>query len=450
MRITLIRPLLLALLVAATPAAFPSRPDPVDIGRRLELFVDRYLIDTLDGASLMLHPPTPAPPSRAPLSNGHYATVIKDGDIYRLYNRGGISDFDGDEREYTAYFVSTNGIDWVAPRLGLFELNGSRDNNAILANAPPFSHNFSPFLDTRPGVPPAERYKALAGTRESGLHAFYSADGVHWVRQGDSPVFTDGIFDSQNVSFWSDVEQRYVCYFRSWTGEGYSGLRTISRTTSTDFVHWSAPVALRPNAENEHLYTSGTHPYFRAPHLYIALPTRFMPDRGNATDIVFMTSRGGAAFDRTFLEAFIRPGLQPEYWQNRANYAALNVVPTGEAEMSIYVRGRRYVLRTDGFASVHAGFEGGEMVTRPLTFSGGRLVLNAATSASGSLRVEIQDEAGRPLPGYSLAESDPFVGDAIAQDVAWGGRSDVSALAGRPVRLRFVMQDADLYALRFE
>ena len=66
---------------------------------------------------------------------------------------------------------------------------------------------------------------------------------------------------------------------------------------------------MNPNEANEHLYTSATHPYFRAPHIYVALPTRFHPDRGNATDIMFMTSRGGDAFDRTFKTAFLRTWL---------------------------------------------------------------------------------------------------------------------------------------------
>ena len=68
-------------------------------------------------------------------------------------------------------------------------------------------------------------------------------------------------------------------------------LRTISRTTSADYIHWSTPTPMNPNLADEHLYVSGTHPYFRAPHIYIALPTRFVPERGNSTDILFMNSR---------------------------------------------------------------------------------------------------------------------------------------------------------------
>jgi hypothetical protein len=200
----------------------------------------------------------------------------------------------------------------------------------------------------------------------------------------------------------------------------------------------------------EHLYTSQTHPYFRAPHIYIATPTRFHQERGESTDILFMTARGNAPYDRTFREAFIRPGLDPERWGNRSNYAALNIVPTSPTEMSIYTSPfRRFTLRTDGFASVHVGADAGEMITHPLRFSGKELVINYSTSAGGSVRVEVQDESGQPIPGFTLADSRNLVGDAIEQPVSWTKKSDVSSLASQPVRLRFVMQEADLFAMQF-
>jgi hypothetical protein len=422
----------------------------VEIGSRLELFVDHWLIESMQGVALKLHAPIETPPAHSPLSDGHYATVIKDGDVFRFYNRGGgPAAHDGDPVEHTAYFQSDDGIEWRRPALGLFEVDGSYENNIVLAHQPPFSHNFSPFLDSKPGVPPEERFKALAGTQKSGLVAFVSPDGIHWSKLRDEPVFTKGIFDSQNVSFWSETDGVYVCYFRTWTGEGYTGLRTISRTTSTDFVNWSDPVAMHPNEPGEHLYTSVTHPYFRAPHLYIALPTRFQPGRGNATDILFMTSRGGDRFDRTFKEAFIRPGLVQARWENRANYAALNVVPTAPEEMSIYVRGRRYTLRTDGFVSVRAGFEEGVLTTKPLTFEGSRLVVNASTSAGGHLVTEVLDREGRPIAGLEAVSSDTLVADGIALEVSWKESADVSELSGQPVVLRFFLKEADLYSIRF-
>jgi len=422
----------------------------INISNRLDLFVDSFLIDTLINARLKLHEPKLTPLSENPPGR-IYVTVIKDGDIYRMYSRGGKSGgSDGNLAETTLYFESQDGISWFKPNLGLFEVDGTRNNNVILAHDPPFSHNFCPFLDTKPDIPKQEKFKALAGIEASGLVPFISSDGIHWKKLREEPVITKGMFDSQNVSFWSEHESCYICYFRTWTGKNYEGLRTISRTTSKDFLHWTEPIAMNPNDEGEHLYTNGTHPYFRAPHIYIALPTRFLPERGNTTDIVFMTSRGGNKYDRTFMETFIRPGLDPKRWTNRANYAALNVVPTSETEMSIYMRERRFTLRTDGFVSVNAPYHGGEIITRSFIFDGDSLVINFSTAASGNIQIEIQDQNGLPIPGFTLKNCPQIIGDKIEKTVSWENRSDLSDLSGKPIRLRFVMKDADLYSIRFK
>ncbi len=425
--------------------------DVIDIGSRRELFVDHFLIDKQERLQLKLQHPAPtALIPNAP--RGHYATVIKDGALFRRYDRGGVADFDGDARETTHYWESRDGAHWTSPHLALFDVGGTRQNNVIIAHTKWIAHNFSPFLDLRPNTETQHRFKALAGVHKGGgLFAFSSADGIHWKKLQQTPVITSRsfAFDSQNVSFWSESEQCYVCYFRTWNTP-HGNLRTISRTVSQDFLKWSDPVATNPNRPGEHLYTSGTHPYFRANHIYIALPTRFLPDRGASTDILFMTSRGGARYDRTFLQAFIRPGLDPGKWGNRSNYAALNVVPTSAEEMSIYVRERRYVLRTDGFASLHASAQPGELTTKPFCFRGEQLAINYSTSAAGSVRIEIQDTEGHPVPGYALGDCLPLVGDSIEHIVGWKQGSDVSPLIGQTVRLRWTLTDADVFSFRFQ
>lgn len=427
------------------PLPIPTR----QIESRRELFVDHFLIDRMENLSLRLHSPQLAPPTEHPANPMEYATVIKDGDVYRLYTRDGRgAKFDGDVTEVTRYCESVDGVNWVRPNLGLVEVDGSRDNNVILQEAP-FCHNFTPMIDTRPGVPIEHRFKALAGTVKSGLFAFVSADGIRWSKLQDQPVITytkEYAFDSQNVAFWSEVEGCYVCCFRHFLDNQY---RSICRTTSSDFVNWAEPVPLRPNFSGEHLYTNQTHPYFRAPHIYVALPTRFHPARGESTDVMFMSARGAGPYDRTFREALIRPGLDPERWGNRSNYAALNVVPTSPTEMSVYLTPyRRMTWRTDGFASLHAGSDVGEMVTLPLEFTGQELVLNYSTSAGGSVRIELQSATGEVVPGYSLEEHVPMVGDSIEQVVRWSSSADLSQVP-QPIRLRFQIQEADIYSLQF-
>jgi hypothetical protein len=431
---------------------------PVFVGDRLELFVDGALVDRMESVEYRLNRPQPQPLPENPLPVP-YATVIKDGDRYQAWYRDVLPDYagkryDGHAGEVTCYAESEDGHEWIFPDLGITTSASARGGNIILEDASPSSHNFTPFIDKRPGVSPEARYKALGGTHPGGgLYAFKSPDGIHWEKMQAGPVMTSEAFafDSQNVSFWSVAENQYVCYFRTWKTP-FGELRTVSRSTSDDFLNWSAPVPLSPNREGEHIYTNATQPYYRAPHIYLSFPTRFFPGRGDSTDILFMSTRAGTdRYARLFPEAFIPPGLDPDRWGNRSNYVALGLVPTGPGELSLYHKsGHRYTLRTDGFVSIHAGAETGELLTRPLIFTGDRLVLNYSTSAAGSLRVELLGPDGRPLPGFELATCRELGGDAIDEEVRWLGDEQLESLAGMPIRIRFVMTECDLYSFRFK
>lgn len=451
----------------------------LDIGSRRELFVDHFLIDRLEGTRLELHHPQLAEGAfklDRPWEGVYcgYTTVFQDEDRYRMYYLGYPVDPPGN---YTCYAESTDGIEWTRPDLGLVEFQGSKSNNILLAGLPE-CHNFSPFLDAKPGVPEAERYKAVGGLPPKGLMAYSSPDGVHWKKMKEQGIITQGAFDSHNVAFYSESEGCYVCYFRTFR----NGIRWIDRCTSDDFLNWTEPVAMDfGDAPPEHHYTNSTTPYFRAPHISIALPSRFMagkdavsqemkdelgveggylPPGSGFNDMPLMTSRGGNRYQRTFLETFIEPGIGYENWTSRSCYPAFGIVPTpdSDTQLSMYVNRHtgypsahlaRYTLRYDGFVSVHAPFAGGELVTKPLTFEGDRLSINDKTSAPGAVRVEIQNAAGQPIPGFTLADSAEIIGDELDRTVSWANGSDVSRLAGQPVRLRFVMKAADLYALQF-
>jgi len=461
----------------------------IEIGSRRELFIDPYLIAKLDHAHLRLHDPRDegvVMKFDEPWEGIHcgYCTMIQDGVRIRVYYRGMPADVkDGTAGEVTCVADSIDGVHWTKPKLGLFEARGGKENNVVLAGVPPLSHNFSPLLDTRPDCPPEQRYKALSGLDTSGLFAFVSADGLRWTKLREEPVIprkapfkVDWMFDSQNVAFWSEAEQKYVAYFRV-----YNGVRRIARAESTDFVNWSDPVLMSYVTDGkpspiEELYTNQTHPYFRAPQIYVAVAARFVPNRQaisdqeaaalhvakgyykDLSDAVLMSTRGGSVYDRTFLSSLIRPGIGARNWVSRTNYPALGIVQTGPTEMSIYTNQdnaqptahlHRYSMRLDGFASVQADYAGGELVTKLLKFSGDRLGLNFSTSAVGSIRVEIQDENGQAIPGFAAADCVETIGNEIDRTVRWKSGSDVSSLAGKVVRLRFVMKDADLFALRF-
>lgn len=459
--------------------------EPIALGKRRELFVDQHLLEKLDGSELVLHEPRDEgnvlkfdQPWEGLFCG--YGTILRVAGKYQLYYRGRPElSKDGSDEEYTCYAESNDGIQWMRPVVGRYAFNGNKQNNIVLADAAPVTHNFSPFYDTRPDCNAAQRYKALGGTAQSGLIAYVSADGVAWERLQEEPVIRDSgwVFDSQNVAFWSPAEACYVAYYR----RSAERIRAIARTTSTDFVHWTPATQMRfSNTASEvpanHLYTNQTHPYFRAPHIYIATAARFMPGRkvitdaqaakigvhpqyfNDTSDAVLMSSRGSDLYDCTFDQGFVRPGIGLSNWVSRTNYPVLNVVQTGPTEMSLYTNQdygqstahlHRYSMRLDGFASLHARREQGEALTKPLTFSGEELRINFATSAAGSLRIELQEPDGTPIPGFALADADEIIGNEIDKLVSWKGKTDVSGLAQRPVRMRVVLRDADLYAFQF-
>ena len=467
-----------------------------EIGSRLELFVDDYLIGEMRGTALRLGRPVAR---ETALAYGKpwegvicgYPTVIKDGDAFRLYYRGVDLDMESGYVFCACYAESDDGIHFTRPDLGICEAPGGGPNNIIIPMGRREAHNFAPFIDTRPGVAEEERFKAVGGTAAGehseadgfgGLFGLVSPDGVHWRRTQQEAIIPPDErckFDTHNSAFWSEHEGCYVCYVRSLHYDEEGGrYRWFSRAMSDDFIHWSQPEEMEfGEAPPEELYTNGAQPYFRAPHIYLFLAARFckyhraMTDEqgerlglfqpvqaASCSDGVFLSSRGGNHADRTFMEAFVRPDIGLENWSTRTNYPAMGVVQTGEDELSFYVNChycqptchiKRYTIRVDGFASVNAPYARGEMVTKPLRFEGSRLMINYATSAAGSVYVAIEDQNGKPIPGYGLDECKEILGNEIAREVCWENGPDVRGLSGRTVRLRFSMRDADLFSLRF-
>ena len=309
------------------------------IGTDRQLFVDAFWISVANGVSRKLH----APRKREtvlerdkPWEHDHvsYMGTMKDGDTLRAYYRCGRFASTEKDPEITAYQESVDGIHWQKPNLSILEYEGSKDNNIVWLGP---GANMAPFRDDNPDVPADERYKAVVRTRD--LWALASADGLHWRLLQKDPISTDGPFDSFNVSFWDPWREEYVAYTRGKAGTegsfigpngGKGGVRWIRRTTSKDFRNWSPPEDIDAgDTPFEHLYTNSCVAYERAPGTYLMFPSRFVPERkpkpdwpggSGVSDIVFMSSRDGIHFDRSFMEAFIRPGPDQDNWHERGLY----------------------------------------------------------------------------------------------------------------------------------
>ncbi|MCA9064562.1 MAG: hypothetical protein KDA96_15935 [Planctomycetaceae bacterium] len=436
-----------------------------EIGDRRELFVDDFLIDGQSGhVRRQLQHPSPREvvlqlnqPWEGETSA--YFAMVQDGERILMYYRGQVDSTDSGQVCCVA--ESHDGIHFRRVSAGVVEFQGATDNNIVWKGVA--AHNFTPFLDSNPDAPPEERFKAMGYSHHGrGLGVFASPDGIHWRELLDHPVITNGAFDSQNLAFWDPLRKCYVDFHR----KGRDGVRDIMTCTSTNFREWTEPVFLEYNdSRREHLYTNGIFAYSRAPHLYIGLPARFVPERKKiaehaergVSDAVLMSSRDGLRFDR-WSQAFIRPGTEPEVWTDRNNYPAWNVIQTSPEEVSVYwtehyrhpgMRLRRGVIRTDGFASLHAEDSPGEIITRPLKFAGSQLQVNYATDATGWIRFELCDHAGQALSGFSLYESEVLFGNEVQHPVTWKSGGDLSSLANQSVRLRICLHNADVYSLRF-
>ena len=478
----------------------------INIGSRLELFVDDHVVDRLSEAARTMRRPVPRDVSltfdRPWEGNScNYVSVIRDGGVYRMFYRAAQVDYTQGEmtpvHAFVCYAESADGISWERPSLGLCEFEGSKDNNIVWDGLG--TTTFSVFLDGNPGCDPETRYKGfVAGNpNRRGLYPMGSPDGLRWRMLRDEPIITDGAFDSHNLAFWDAARGEYREYHRDFRpgrdSRGNANGRDIKTAVSKDFLEWPDPVWLdySPGRVSE-LYTNQVIPYYRAPHIFLGFPTRYI-DRGwtesakrlpqveyrrlrassneregtAVTDGMLMSSRDGWSFD-VWPESFIRPGLWDSggwfYGDNYQNWGLVETPSHMEGvpdDLSVYVtetheqmelteRLRRHTLRVDGFVSVSARLSGGQMLTHPLVFDGGRLTLNISTSAVGDARVELQDANGHALEGFGLDDCDEIYGDSLARAVTWNGSEDVSALAGKPVRLRFLLRDADLYSLRFE
>lgn len=435
-----------------------------EIGQRREIFVDDFLIDGTSGRiERRLHHPDPREvvltldQSWEGQTSAYFAAV-RDGERVLMYYRGQVAP--GSDGQVCCLAESQDGIHFNRVNAGLFEYEGSKENNIVWKGVG--AHNFTPFPDTNPDAVANERFKAVGYSHHGqGLGVFASPDGIHWRELLDHPAITNGAFDSQNLAFWDSQRKCYVDFHR----RGRNGVRDVMTCTSQDFRTWTEPVFLEYDDDRaEHLYTNGIQQYSRAPHLYLGFPARFVPGRTKVkdreppgvSDAILMSSRDGLHFQR-WSNAFIRPSTEPEVWTDRNNYPAWGLIETSPEELSIYwtehyrhpgMRLRRGVIRKDGFVSLQSVGSPGEALTRPLRFTGNSLEVNYATDATGWIRFELCRADGTPIEGFTFYDSESLFGNELQHTVRWRG-SSLSELRDQPVRLRIRMENADLYSLRF-
>ena len=230
------------------------------------------------------------------------------------------------------------------------------------------------------------------------------------------------------------------------------------------------------------VYNTRVMKYPLAPDTYLAFPLFYFhywgdgpvnrqilghPDRGLGNGLVevqLATSRNGREWTRYPRPTYIGVGPHQGYPANRPYIAQGFAVRDNQILHYTYTRSsyhdglsepeppviHRASQRIDGFVSLDAPYTGGSFTTKPLVFSGNRLVLNIDTDATGFAQVEIRDENNVPIPGFTLEEAIYLNGDFINKEVEWLGKgTDISELEGRTIRLHVFMRGSKLFAIQF-
>lgn len=496
-------------LKVAAPVPARSREKPIALGGHRQLFVDDFLIDESAGVELRLNRPTKyagnpvlarVPKGEAAWEAGMpiaFSSVLYDPDDglfklwYSLHAGSG-----GDEHAVLCFARSADGIRWDKPRLGKFKYRGTTENNIVVPHGGLAS---GVFLDPHE-ADPSRRFKMLHMREDYKIYASHSADGLDWTpyNDGKAVFFEPPGHDSQMIAYWDEALGLYVGIIRDRTGrisqvrprlvsdpEARAGwrrhwdprrnrapenhsIRRVGQITSRDFVHWNDyRVIVGPDAEDplnrDQFYNMEVMTY---EGLRIGLVTVFSYDPDYCRGAVQLTSsRDGRTWDRAGnRDVFLPLSNRPGDFDWGAIYA-LQGPFVHDDEVRIYYHGAGYdhnetlppgvdgfpngiglaTLRLDGFVSVQAGKPGGSLTTRSFTFTGDELAVNA-DAGNGRLLVEVLDPGENPVHGFTREDCDPLRQDALRQRVSWNGRSAVSSLAGKPIRLRFHLEEASLYS----
>lgn len=471
-----------------------ERPEVIDIDRGRQLFVDEYLIETTS-LERVAHQPKKAefnPVLKAETETeigryGNPGASAKDGGIWwdpkaRIFKMW----YEAGWLQYMAYAESKDGIHWDRPKLDLMP-----GTNVIIPDIPADSSTAWLDLFTDDS---SQRYKmflrspnSVPGSKEKYTTGWclVSGDGIHWDKRvptgpcGDrstmfyNPFREKWVFSLRNSGNVNKVSiGRHRMYHESsdflegasWTKEG------LAFWLGADSLDAPDPLI----GDKPQLYNLSAVAY---ESIMIALPQIHLgPSNGKCkelgkpkiTELKVAYSRDGFHWDRRDRDVFIAASRKDGFWDKgyvQSVGGLCNIVGdelwfhyigfSGNGGMldSVYeFNGMHYggatgmaVLRRDGFVSMEAGQEAGELLTRPVRFSGKYLFVNT-DCPDGQLQVEVLDAGGNPLKGFEMAACKAVKKNSTIIRVGWRGKGSLAALAGKPVRFRFRLQNGALYS----
>ena len=443
-------------------------PVPIKIENNRQLFIDDYLIAKSSGIRFAVNRPSKthekmiiADSPWEEVMIGPYATVMEDDGAYNMWYESYAKDDDGKLRGFLCYACSDDGLVWEKPEIGKIPFHRSNANNIVFPDAGNLYHGGTVFKDPTADI--AQKYKMVYAIKADGLFGAYSPDGINWSTYKGHLLRNQ--CDTQNVCFWDERIEKYVCYVRhNVPVRNPNIIRTIGRSETSDFLHWPPVETVlsfdQQDPPDVDLYNSAAFKYARADDMYIIITSCYR----HTEDVLIpqlATSRDGIAWNRIDRRPFIELGEDGEFDRGMIHTCVGQVVK--ENEIWIYYRGiekkhnqpygltvyggtiTRAVLRVDGFVSINADLQEGFIITRPLTFSGKALEINYQTENDGYLQVQIDtfsEGCCRHLASEALA------GDMVDKRINWPEQK-LKELNGMPVRITFKMKNAKLFSFRF-
>jgi len=458
---------------------FPPKVIPIDVGR--QLFVDDFLVATSTLKRAFHTPkkyagnPILKPETELEL-NGEKndAAVPKSGGVWwdpaekifkMWYEAGWIGT--------VCYATSKDGLKWERPALDV----KPGTNRVLPLDLTPDSWTVVPDWDAKD---PLQRYKMFMrppGGQMPGV-SLTSPDGIHWTNRVMS-----GDTGDRSTMFYNPFRKKWVYSLRSafrgrsrnywecddflkgakWEPDGPVMWAAVDRDDPKDPAIGRVPQLYNLDAVAYESIMLGFFEIHHGPENDVCEKTGIP----KITDLNFAYSRDGFHWSRPDRRAHI-PSERRDVWdrgyvQSLGNlccvrgdtlwfYYSAFQGDTSKTNVNwmkngMYDRGATGLafLRRDGFASMDAGPETGTLTTRPVTFGGSRVFVNAA-ARGGEVRVEILDEAGSPIAPYTLANCGAVARDSTLEPVTWAGAEDVQALRGKTVRFRFALRQAALYA----
>jgi hypothetical protein len=337
-------------------------------------------------------------------------------------------------------------------------------------------------------------YQHESGSPYSTFHGFHSLDGVSAWTPIEKPLM---FARADTLQFgWDAHRRRYFGTMKIWTDVRGVMRRCVGLSTSSKFDSgWSdAQMILIPDTLDDAWTTEPgqrtdfySFSAFAYETMYLGLVERFRISDGNFAEqlrrdpadgrleIELLTSRDGERWERIADRKAILPVGPLGSWDGGMIKIPSHPVVDGGRIKLVYSAGfytHGYgrggyptrgedddkqtglglaTLRKDGWASLDAGRREGSVTTCVLRGVAGPLAVNFLTArgrgyGTGWLKVEVLDEQGRVIAGYSRDDSAELRGDHLDQIVTWNGSDALPA--DRALRFRFLMTDARLYSFR--